>query len=417
MVKTAGVETSRQDYLGGIEVKNNRLEAIYNEEGRAYNTSNAAQVYPYTWRYEYNLKDHLGNTRVVFCDKNNNGKIEDQTEILQETHYYPFGMAFNGSWYADNTASKYKYLYNGKELNEDFGLNLSDYGARWYDASIGRWWNVDPLAILYHNYTPYNYVMNNPISLIDPDGMSASDKESVGADGLTNSQWINASRPGADKNLTKEYQSNNRADENATKRASQNEDSLDKETPQHSATGLDWGGGDCNCDCPGKPPCSVYNNIPELHYWTKPISEFNQSLTYGQSMFSTHIGLPLGTLELHKQWELAKLNRLKGYDFMKFAYERPVLTSSLTSSLSNQAVWASRLNFTAKHAGRLFAVYGAVAAVSDYASGYKSGYRLTADLTMTYIGVVGGPWGLAASGIYFIGTTAYDYYNPPPPKP
>ena len=115
----------------------------------------------------------MGNTRVVFCDKNNNGKIEDQTEILQETHYYPFGMAFNGAWYADNTASKNKYLYNGKELNEDFGLNMSDYGARWYDASIGRWWNVDPLAAAIASNNPYNYVLNNPLSFIDPDGMES----------------------------------------------------------------------------------------------------------------------------------------------------------------------------------------------------------------------------------------------------
>ena len=59
LVKTAGVETSRQDYLGGIELKNNKIEAIYNEEGRAFNTSTTAAV---TWRREYNLKDHLGNT-------------------------------------------------------------------------------------------------------------------------------------------------------------------------------------------------------------------------------------------------------------------------------------------------------------------------------------------------------------------
>ena len=172
---TDGTAITTQDYLGGIELKNNRLESIYNEEGRAYNTTNATQTYPYTWRREYNLKDHLGNTRVSFTDKNANGIIDNQTELLQETHYYPFGMSFNGAWYSDATASKNKYLYNGKELNDEFGLNLSDYGARWYDASIGRWWSVDPLAEKYNFITPYNQSLNNPIKFLDPNGKEPMD--------------------------------------------------------------------------------------------------------------------------------------------------------------------------------------------------------------------------------------------------
>lgn len=178
---TDGTSVVTQDYLGGIEFKNNRLEAIYNEEGRAYNIAPLG-LGTYTWRYEYNLKDHLGNTRVVFCDKNKNGIIENASEILQETHYYPFGMAFGGAWYNDAAASKYKYLYNGKELNEEFGLNLSDYGARWYDAAVGRWWNVDPLADMYSKISNYAYVANNPIRLIDPDGQKIFDKNNVQAE-------------------------------------------------------------------------------------------------------------------------------------------------------------------------------------------------------------------------------------------
>jgi RHS repeat-associated protein len=88
--------------------------------------------------------------------------------------YYPFGMEMDIETTQVGTSND--YTYNGKEMNADFGLNLSDYGARWYDASIGRWHSVDPLAELYDSYSPYNYVANNPIRNIDPDGMKIIDE-------------------------------------------------------------------------------------------------------------------------------------------------------------------------------------------------------------------------------------------------
>ncbi|MBK7870716.1 MAG: hypothetical protein IPJ74_08530 [Saprospiraceae bacterium] len=169
-LKNGTMLLATHDYLGSIEYKGSELEAIYHDEGRVYYEEG-------TGRYEFNIRDHLGNTRLTFTDKDNDDIIEVSSnpatnEILQENHYYPFGMNMNGQWMA-NPGRNDKYQYNGKELNEDFGLNWYDYGARWYMADIGRWGQVDPLADDFYSFTPYNNVFNNPMRFIDPDGKSA----------------------------------------------------------------------------------------------------------------------------------------------------------------------------------------------------------------------------------------------------
>ena len=75
---------------------------------------------------------------------------------------------------ANSNSVASKFNYNGKELEEGLGLDWHDYGARNYDATLGRWMNIDPLADDYFNNSPYNYVANSPIIAYDPDGMRIS---------------------------------------------------------------------------------------------------------------------------------------------------------------------------------------------------------------------------------------------------
>jgi RHS repeat-associated protein len=104
------------------------------------------------------------------------------SEEKKRINYYPFGLKHRGynnivSSLGNSVAQKYSY--NGKEHNQELGLDWYDYGARNYDASLGRWMNIDPLAENYLDMSPYNYVANNPIFYIDPDGMKIKDPDKV----------------------------------------------------------------------------------------------------------------------------------------------------------------------------------------------------------------------------------------------
>lgn len=115
----------------------------------------------YIWQY----KDHLGNVRLSYS-QDSAGALE----IVDRNDFYPFGMNFVGYYSVfDAHGSLYNYKMQGQELQE---TGFYDFGARMFMPDLGRWFNVDPLAEKYRMWSPYNYVMNNPLRFIDPDGRS-----------------------------------------------------------------------------------------------------------------------------------------------------------------------------------------------------------------------------------------------------
>ena len=156
--RVTGSTTLTTDYCNNAIYENGVLTKVLTADG--YLTPADAKLH-------YFMQDHQGNNRVV-VDKT--GKVEEVN------HYYPFGGVFTAS------TNVQPYKYNGKELDRTNGLDWYDYGARQYDAAIGRWHGVDPMCEKYYCLSPYNYCNNEPIGRIDPNGKdywSTSDRDQI----------------------------------------------------------------------------------------------------------------------------------------------------------------------------------------------------------------------------------------------
>ena len=92
--------------------------------------------------------------------------------LLEENHYYPFGLTMAGiSSKALNFGEPgNKKKYNGIEFNEDLDLDVYDANLRNLDPQIGRWWQIDPKIDSMEAWSPYASNYDNPISFKDPLG-------------------------------------------------------------------------------------------------------------------------------------------------------------------------------------------------------------------------------------------------------
>jgi RHS repeat-associated protein len=137
----------------------------------------------------YQFKDHLGNIRLSYSDRDNDGKIDvvrnnididgdndNLHEIIQIQDYYPFGLEIEYGADHPNSlitgSNEHPYKYNGVELNESLGLDLYEMPLRQYDPAIARFTSIDP--VVHHSMSPYNAFDNNPVFWADPSGADAA---------------------------------------------------------------------------------------------------------------------------------------------------------------------------------------------------------------------------------------------------
>jgi len=208
------------DYLDGFQYKNEILQFFPTAEG--YVNCTAPTLTPITladgsvvqemiddavptYNYVYNYLDHLGNIRLSYSQDPQTGALR----IIEENHYYPFGLKHTNYNSDKNMYTKemqvlkikplpplfktsYDYKYNGKEYQDELGLNWYDYGSRFYDPARAGWSTVDPLAEKMRRWSPYNYCFDNPMIFTDPDGMGPTTDifnmkgVKIGSDGVNN---------------------------------------------------------------------------------------------------------------------------------------------------------------------------------------------------------------------------------------
>ncbi|MEA1785615.1 hypothetical protein U1E44_05910 [Arenibacter sp. GZD96] len=141
------------DYAGNYVYENGDLKQISQPEGYIEPDGNG-------WQYVYRYTDIWGNTRLTYSDDNNDGNIDAASEIRREQNYYPFGLEHKGYNNVSYGVKNDLMTYQGQEFTEDLGLNTHEWKYRMSDPSIGRFWQVDPLAESYAYNSTYAFQEN-----------------------------------------------------------------------------------------------------------------------------------------------------------------------------------------------------------------------------------------------------------------
>lgn len=163
-----GGNVTTTDYAGAYQYVNNNLEFIRNfEDGYVYPKNGGG------FDYVYYYTDQLDNIRLMYSDSDGNGTIDPSTEILKESHFYPFGMVHKGYNSTVNPigSSFHKYDFQNQERQDELGLNWLQFKYRMHDPAIGRFVSIDPLAEDYVHNSTYAFAENKVIKYNELEGL------------------------------------------------------------------------------------------------------------------------------------------------------------------------------------------------------------------------------------------------------
>jgi RHS repeat-associated protein len=353
--------------------------------------------------YVYLSNEESSPVEVFFDDLN---VTHVKSPVIQTNDYYAFGLAFNS--YNRESSVKQDYLYNGKELQTELDLGWLDYGARMYDPFIGRWMAVDPMAEVYRRLSPYNYVANNPMRFIDPDGMQLSAPDNH--EGM----YINSKYdedgiylPVYERETRYTYESQLKNEEKSKKEKSNNENA-EEETQNKNSVEAGNGG-------PGDPPGSGSTSLVELYL--RMVFRLPDAISLGGQLESV---LPLGggTIEQGKLYVLNGSSRGKSSWYLDSGIGAGV-DGGIALNVSEYYyvnLSGKPYNFTiADHNGPRFAmsadvnIYGVLSVGAGFTVapvlGWDGGVYIISRSTAVGIGIEGSP----VSGNVNYGNTKLDH--------
>ena len=369
------------------------------------------------------------STRISFA-KNSKGALE----VTDTNNYYPFGLNhISGMFSTSDFGSYYSYKYNGRELQE---TGMFDYGARMYMPDLGRWGVIDPLAEASRRFTPYHYGNNNPIRFIDPDGKLTVDNLQGGySTGSAVADFM--------------FRTGLSSDERDMPLFYRNEGGAMIRT---EALGNDGQGGGSSFTFTGKYAISVFNYFnnggsmsglsfseTEITWYTGTATQnayregddiyseidlggihrariANYAIDYGklvedgfnwiQSHPKTFTSIA-GTVEGSSQlvsWGLKKWSAASSIS------KSSIFAETISTGLPFSAQTLSKASTIFKWTGRAAGAVGLLNTAYQWQEGKISNARAIADSIMGVVGFMG-PYGAAASLIYFGGMALYEQYG------